>query len=219
MFDINCWLKEIQTKIKNTYGEKVLFIGYQGSYRRNEANENSDIDMVIVLEKLGIEELEQYRKIVESMDYSEKACGFISGKDEIKKWSRHELFQLYNDTEPLYGNLKDLIPALTKEDAKTAMKIGAQGIYHMACHCFLYSEDKKQSLIELYKGIFFVLQAKHFYENEEYILSKKELLNRFIGIEREILEISKNRDGIKDYSSEQVHNAYNLLIGFCSNNL
>lgn len=219
MFKINNWLQEIQTKLKDTFKEKLLFIGYQGSYRRNEATENSDIDMVVVLEKLGIEELKQYRQIVESMEFSEKACGFISGKEEIKNWSKHELFQLYNDTAPLFGDMKELIPALTKEDAKNAMRIGLQGLYHMACHSFLYSTDKKQSLIELYKGIFFVLQAKYFYENEEYILSKKELVENFSGIESEILKISLNRDSINDYTSEQIDNCYEMLISFCSNNL
>ena len=67
MFDINSWLVEISEKCKNIFDENLVFIGYQGSYRRGEATETSDIDMVVVLKNLGINELCAYKEIVKSM--------------------------------------------------------------------------------------------------------------------------------------------------------
>ena len=134
MFDINLWLTEISTKVKNTFKENLLFIGYQGSYRRGEETKNSDIDMVVILNNLGLDELTKYKNIVKSMPQNAKACGFICGKDELKNWSGYELFQLYNDTKAIYGQMKALIPEITTNDARIAAKIGAQNVYHMACH-------------------------------------------------------------------------------------
>lgn len=217
MFEIDNWIEEITQKIKAAFNENVLFIGYQGSYRRGEANEHSDIDMVVILEHLDTKELEIYKNIVQSMNYSEKACGYISSKSVLEHWSKFELFQLYNDTKPIYGSLENLIPALTKEDSLQAARIGAQNIYHTAIHSFLYSQDKKCSLSELYKGIFFVLQSKHFYEKNEYVLSKNELYEKLSCDDKKILEISRNRESIQTFSEKQIEDAFSLLIEFCSN--
>ena len=217
MFDIDLWLAEITKKIKDTFKEDVLFVGYQGSYRRGEATEQSDIDMVVVLRELDIEKTEQYRNIVESMSFSQKACGFLSSKKVLQSWSKNELFQLYNDTKPLYGDLKALLPLLSRDDAEQAAKIGAQNLYHTAVHSFLYSKDKKIILSDLYKAAFFVLQAQYFYEKGEYILNKKELFERLSEKEtgKEILAISLKRELIKDFSPEQTKEAFSLLLEFC----
>lgn len=102
-FDIQIWLQELTLKLLDNFNDRVKFIGIQGSYARQEANENSDIDVVIILDKLSFTDLREYKKIVKTMAYSEKACGFISGEKEIYNWPKHDLFQLLNDTISLYG--------------------------------------------------------------------------------------------------------------------
>lgn len=219
MFDVEQWVCELQNKILAAFGSKLLFLGYQGSYRRKEATENSDIDIVAIFESLGVSELKKYRQIIESMPYKEKACGFISSKKEIKNWSKNELFHLYYDTKPVYGSLENFIPKITDEDAILAVQAGAQNIYHLSCHSYLYSSDKKDSLNGLFKCIFFVLQAKYFCENKKYIFAKSDLLKYLSAREKKILEISINRHKIKDYNEEEVDEAYKLLIDFCSDNI
>lgn len=216
MFDINIWIDEIASKIKNTFGDNLLFLGYQGSYRRGEATNNSDIDIVIILAKLGIKELKEYKKIINSMPQSEKACGFISSKEELKNWLGCELFQLYNDTKAVYGDMKDLIPEITADDAKFAAKIGAQNVYHMACHSYLYNDDPKAVLKDLYKSIAFVLQAEYFVQSGEYVLTKKELYTKLPAAEKEIMEPALNRNIIDDFTQEQIEASYAELIEFCS---
>ena len=216
MFCVDVWLEIICKKIKEKFNQRVLFIGYQGSYRRGEASDTSDIDMVVILDKVDIEDLKKYKEIVSSMDNSDKACGFIGGAQELKNWSRAEVFQLYNDTKALYGNLDDIVQKPDKKDAAQAVYIGAQGVYHAACHSFLYSDDLKRSLYELYKQLFFILQAKYFIESGEYILSKKELFQKLSGVEKKMTGICLNRDEIFNFDAKDVESAYCMLIEFCS---
>ena len=216
MFDINLWLTEISTKVKNTFKENLLFIGYQGSYRRGEETKTSDIDMVVILNNLGLDELTKYKNIVKSMPQNAKACGFICGKDELKNWSGYELFQLYNDTKAIYGQMKDLIPEITTNDARIAAKIGAQNVYHMACHSYLYNKDLKSVLKNLYKSIVFVIKAEYFAQTGEYILAKKDLYEKLNSEEKEIIMPALNPDIIDNYTQEQLEEGYGRLIKFCS---
>ncbi|WP_186450860.1 nucleotidyltransferase domain-containing protein [Sporomusa sp. KB1] len=91
-FFINDWIDELVTKIKNEYRDRVAFIGLQGSYKRKEANDSSDIDIVVILNELTMKDLQKYRAIISQMPYKEKACGFISGQSEISNWEKSDLF-------------------------------------------------------------------------------------------------------------------------------
>ena len=128
MFDINVWLDIIIKKLQNEFEQRLLFVGLQGSYNRGEATQNSDIDLVVILENLTFEDLKRYHSIIDSMADKDKACGFISGREELQNWSKSDLFQFFYDTKSLIGNLQDLIQAPTIEDAIQAVKIGAENL-------------------------------------------------------------------------------------------
>lgn len=214
-FILENWLDEIKNKILNRYKDKVIFIGYQGSYRRGEASENSDIDMVVVLDELDFNDLMIYKSIVQSMPFPEKACGFICGKKELLNWSKFELFQLINDTEALYGDLNDYI-AVEVLDAREAVKINAQALYHSTVHSCLYDTDMKSSLISLYKMAFFILQAKYYADTEEFIGAKSELIKRLSGVDKEIMSVCLSRNEINKLSHEEVEDLYKKLITWCA---
>ena len=82
-FDINVWLNEIIDKVKAAFGERLLFIGLQGSYNRCEATSDSDIDLVVVIDELTFNDIKIYKKIVAEMPYSNKACGFFALNSSI----------------------------------------------------------------------------------------------------------------------------------------
>ena len=71
------WMEKLTGMLKEEFGQSLLFVGLQGSYRRGEATQSSDIDVVVILEQLGLSELKRYRMLIRSMPYKEKACGFI----------------------------------------------------------------------------------------------------------------------------------------------
>ena len=51
MLDINVWIQNFLQTLNNTFGARVWFVGLQGSYGRGEATENSDIDVVVILDE------------------------------------------------------------------------------------------------------------------------------------------------------------------------
>ena len=159
-FDLQIWLDLIQEKIKTAFEDNLLFIGYHGSYRRLEATEKSDIDLIVILKNLSVKDLKKYREIVSSMPFKEKCCGFISGEKEIQNWSKSDIFQFYYETENLYGDIKKLITPPVKEDIKIAVKMGVETLYHSLCHSFLFDADKAESLSNLYKMTFFIMQIE-----------------------------------------------------------
>ncbi|APH14514.1 nucleotidyltransferase domain protein [Clostridium sporogenes] len=192
IFSIDNWVEELVLKIKNEYGDRIAFIGLQGSYRRKEATDNSDIDIVVILNELTIQDLKKYRAIISHMPYKEKACGFISGKSEIVGWEKSDLFQFYYDTQPIYGSIDYLLPLIDRADIKRAIKIGACNLYHVCCHNFIY-ENNPEILSVLYKSTFYILQAKYFYETNKYISSKIDLAKLLNETDKEILDICMNR--------------------------
>ncbi len=214
-FFIDDWIDELVSKIKNEFQDRIDFIGLQGSYKRKEANDSSDIDIVVILNELTVQDLKKYQAIISRMPYKEKACGFISGKREIIGWEKSDLFQFYHDTQPIYGSMHYLLPLIHKEDVKHAVKIGACNLYHACCHNFLY-ESSSEILSALYKSSFFILQAKYFDETNQYINSKIELAEKLNEMDKEILDICMNRNKIM--AADEAHLAvyYDKIISWSS---
>jgi len=218
MILIDAWMADLTAKLKETFGLQLLFVGLQGSYRRGEATESSDIDAVVILDELTMKDLKAYREIVETMPKHEKACGFVGGRRELLNWPKHELFQFEKDTDAWYGNLSELLPEISRADISDSVKIGASGIYHACCHTWLHGE--KTALANVlkghYKGTFFILQGLYYLRDGEYIGNKKELLLKLEGAEREILEIGMDW---ADYGEKVADNPdlyYEKIIGWCS---
>ncbi len=215
-FVIDDWIDELVSKIKKEYGDRVAFIGLQGSYRRKEASDSSDIDIVIILNELTIQDLKRYREIISKMPYKEKACGFISGQSEILAWEKSDLFQLYYDTQPIYGSIDYLLPLIDKADVKRAIKIGACNLYHACCHNYIY-KNSAEILSVLYKSAFFILQAKYFDETNQYLSSKTELVNHLDGIDKEILKICIDRKKLTATDEADLVVYYDKIISWSSN--
>lgn len=191
MIEVNQWMEQYQHTVKKTFGSRILFIGLQGSYSRSEATENSDIDVVLILDKVSLTDIKQYKRAIKTLPCSSQICGFVSGKEELAGWYRPDLFQFYHDTSPYYGNLDAIIPTITKGDARSAVLIGACNLYHMCSHNYLHS-DNMDTLKTLYKAAFFILQAKHYLESGNYIRSHAELKNVLSGKDMEVLQYAEH---------------------------
>lgn len=195
-FNIEVWLQDFTKKLFDQFNSRIKFVGLQGSYKRGEATENSDVDIVIILDRLTFDDLVEYKKIVHSMPFYEKVCGFISGEKEIYNWPKHDLFQLVNDTIPLHGSLFHFIPALGRADIVNAIKINSANLYHQMCHGYLFENRDIEVLSQGYKCAFFILQAIYYLKNSEYMGSKKELLMELDGEDKEILLVNINWDSL-----------------------
>lgn len=216
--NISEWTGRLIASLEEAFQQRLLFVGLQGSYQRNEATEESDIDIVTVLEQLSVEDLDCYLTLVRAMPYGEKACGFICGKKELLHWPGYDLFQLAHDTKPLFGELAPLLKEIRPKDVAAAVRIGSANLYHGACHSFLYNKDRGKALAELYKTVFFILQAKYFYESGNYISEKKKLLTLLQAEDRRVLDICLRRKELFSSPVEEKR-CFELLLQWCSKNL
>ena len=83
MVNIDTWMEGFLSRLKETFGPRLLFLGLQGSYGRGEANEDSDIDVVCVLDRVDLADLDTYRTLVRGMPEGEKAGGCLCGAEEL----------------------------------------------------------------------------------------------------------------------------------------
>ena len=192
MVDIEVWMGELAEKLTGRFGDRLLFLGLQGSYGRGEAGEDSDIYVVTVLDRVELADLDEYRGAVRGMPEGEKACGFLCGAAELKSWPKYDLCQLARDVRAYRGELGPLLPPLGREDLAQAAAIGASGIYHAAVHTYLYApkDNWPGFLKEAHKGAFFTLRALYELRTGESVRAKRDLLPRLSGDEREILAYS-----------------------------
>ena len=66
MTEIRSWMKSYAEKAEETFAGRIRFIGLQGSYGREEASENSDIDVVLILDRLDAEDLKKYSDMLDT---------------------------------------------------------------------------------------------------------------------------------------------------------
>ena len=191
MIDIKAWIRLFTDKVEAVFPNRIWFIGLQGSYGRGEATNESDIDVVVILNELDIADLGRYRDMLDALPYREQICGFVSGRTELLNWEPSDLFQFYHDTTPIKGSLDALLDIITKDDARRAVRIGACNLYHALVHNFLH-EKSDAVLRSLYKSAVFVIQAVHFCRTGEYIKSIGELRSAADMPEKAILETAGN---------------------------
>ena len=176
MIDVTAWMDGFLEALNRAFGDRVHFVGLQGSYGRGEATETSDIDVVVILDQLSASDIQKYGEMLDTLPCRELICGFISGKDELLSWEPSDLFQFYYDTTPIKGSLDELLTLLDKEAVERAIKIGACNIYHGCVHNMLH-EKSEDILRGLYKSASFVVQAIVFRQTGRYVKHQKELLS------------------------------------------
>ena len=186
MLDMREWMAEYIDAVRGAFGERVRFIGLQGSRGRGEAEETSDIDVVLLLDRLDAGDLDTYRSAVEHLPARELLCGFVCGWPELVRWEKSDLLSLVLDTEPIYGDLSGLLDTIEEEDRQRAVLAGACGVYHACVHNLLHGRSLAM-LRDLYKSAFFTIRTRHFLRTETYIATRRELLEAVGPGEREIL--------------------------------
>ena len=201
MIDITTWMDCFLKALSKDFGNRIWFVGLQGSYGRGEATEASDIDVVVILDELTALDIQKYNAMLDALPNRELICGFLSGKNELMKWEPSDLFQFYYDTTPIKGSLDELLAIIDEAAVGRAIKIGACNIYHGCVHNMLH-EKSDDVLCGLYKSASFVVQAIVFRQTGNYIKHQKELLLVASSDEQEIVNtflVLKN-GGAVDFS-------------------
>ena len=187
MIDLSAWNTLFLQTLEKTFGERVWFVGLQGSYGRGEATETSDLDMVVILDELHPADIRTYQNMLDTLPHRELLCGFLSGKAELLNWEPADLFQFYHDTTPIKGSLDALLPLLDQDAVARAIKVGTCNIYHGCVHNMIY-EKSEDILRGLYKAASFVVQAICCRQTGTYMRRQMDLLEIAEPNERAIVE-------------------------------
>ena len=201
MIEITTWMDGFLKALHDTFENRVWFVGLQGSYGRGEATETSDIDVVVILDKLSASDIQKYNTMLDALPYRESICGFVSGKEELLNWEPSDLFQFYYDTTPIKGSLDEVLTVIDKTAVNRAIKIGSCNIYHGCVHNMLH-EKSEDILKGLYKSASFVVQAIAFKQTGKYIKHQTELRDAVSIDERVIVDtfLSLKNGGAVDFN-------------------
>ena len=202
MIEIIDWTNTFLSALNDQFGDRVWFVGLQGSFARGEATENSDIDMVVILDELSAMDIQNYNKMLDTLPHRELICGFLSGKDDIMNWEPSDLFQFCHDTTPIKGSLDEVLTLVDENAVNRAIKTGACNIFHGCVHNMLH-EKSEDILRGLYKSASFVVQAIAFKQTGKYIKYQGELRDVVLTDERVIVDTFLNlkNGGMVDFNS------------------
>ena len=211
MFDIDAYLNDLISSCRASFGDRLLYVGLQGSWLRGEADENSDIDVMVILDRFSVEDMDRYREILKKTGFYEKSCGFICGREEMNHWNPLEVCQLRHTTKDLHGVLTDHLPPAAREDEINYVKLSLGNLYHEICHRYIHADRDKNAakFRSTCKGAFFLIQNLHYLESGRFVLTKNELREAVPAKDRRVLELEKLPDG---FDFEQ---AFSVLFEWC----
>lgn len=192
MFQLQSYLDRLVSECRTAFGDRLLYVGLQGSYLRGEAHTDSDIDIMLVLDRMSVDDMETYRDILKRIGYYEKSCGFICGADELKRWNPLEVCQLSHTTKDIFGCLTDHLPIATRTDEINYVKYSLGNLYHELCHRYIHADREKnrERFRNSCKGIFFLLQNLHYLESGTFAVTKEELRSLVSEEDRIVLSIT-----------------------------
>ena len=106
-------LKSFVGLMKKTYGKNLVFIIHHGSWATGEAKPNSDVDTLVMLEKISRKELDALRAVLNQERYRKMTVLLFSRLDidNFIPFSRH---QFHYGAKLLYGECP--LPQPTREE-------------------------------------------------------------------------------------------------------
>ena len=207
------YLETLIAECRSVFGDRLLYVGLQGSYLRGEANENSDIDVMLVLNGLSVRDMDLYRDILDKIGHADKSCGFICGREELARWNPLEICHLRHTTKDLFGTLAESLPNASREDEINFIKLSLGNLYHEFCHRYIHGDRKMNvdAFRGACKGLFFLIQNLNYLETGEFVTTKKALTEQASQEDRRVLALADLPDGF-DFDA-----AFSLLFTWFQN--
>lgn len=185
--EVNKWLDDYLKRLRDGFSDRLKFVGHHGSWARGEAKPESDIDTIVVLDRIESHDLEIFRDIVSSMpDAKTLASNALVSVSELQVWPRFDLMQLFYGCKVLHGTLDGIIEKITTDDLIDSIKVTASANSHHARHYLLHPHELSMAVHNLkypFKNCFYALQA--------WVLVKE---NKFAARKNDLLEILKDAD-------------------------
>ncbi|MBU5627835.1 nucleotidyltransferase domain-containing protein [Oscillibacter sp. MSJ-2] len=186
------WIDQYCAAVKAAFPCRIVCIGLQGSWGRGEATASSDIDMVLILDRMDAGDMLRYRQAVAALPRRELLCGFVGGNEELLGWEAGDLCSLYLDTTPLLGDLAFLRGRIDADALRRGVLSGACAIYHACAHNLIHAQSV-QHLAAVQKSAFFTLRLHHCLKTGQLIRRRSQLLELLSPEERLLLETPPDR--------------------------
>lgn len=214
MIPLESYMQTVIDLLKNSFSQRLLYVGLQGSYLRGEATETSDIDVVVILENLTVTDLTAYREIISKLDQPEKSCGFVCGREDLQNWNPLEVCNFLHGTKDYYGKLSDYLPEYSRADVINFVKLSVGNLYHEITHRYLHGDLQKNrsKLPYAYKNVFFILQSVSYLKTGIFCLTKKELMQYLPDRDKAMMERAARlmNDGAFEFEEE-----FSALLTWC----
>ena len=218
MYNAETYMNGLIGALRSAFGERLIYVGLQGSYLRGEATETSDIDPMVVIDQLSPKDLDTYRAIIDQLPDPANSCGFLCGRQELACWNALEMSHLLHCTRDLYGTLADLIPAYDERDIRSFIQLSIGNLYHELCHRYVHSssERNRAAFPATCKGVFFILQNLHHLRTGVFCATRQELLARLEGPDLAVMKLCAELPKAETYDFAS---AFETLFGWCQQTL
>ena len=191
MISIETYMTTLTGLLLEAFGRDLLYVGLQGSHLRGEATEQSDIDVMVILEEVTLPVLDRYRAVLAGAGHEELSCGFLCSRADMAHWNPTEIPGLLRGTKDYYGTLAAYVPAYTAYDLKVYLQTGLGNLYHEITHRYIHSPRERSytALAELHKPVFFLLQNLLLYRDGIFPANRAALADVLTGEDSAVWEM------------------------------
>ncbi|MBA7602910.1 hypothetical protein ES703_10006 [subsurface metagenome] len=177
---VDAWLADFLANLRDRFGDRLVFVGHHGSWGRGEPRPESDIDCMVVVDRIEDEDLTAFRDIMSSMPNAEKlGSGILMSVTELKQTPRSYLSQFFYGRKVLYGSIEGIIAPPTRDDLIEDIKFKADNNLHTARDYLLFPHDLPVVVHRLkyhFKNCFYALQSWFLLTKGEFIPTKNQIL-------------------------------------------
>ena len=197
--EVQTLLKKFVNVMKKTYGKNLIFIIHHGSWATGEANSDSDIDSLVMLEKITKNELAKLRDILNKREFEKFTVLLFSqlDMDNFVPFKRH---QFHYGAKLLYGKCPLREP--TQEEMIVEIRKIADTVGYWSKFLYTHTHQAENVARKMYwrfKEAIIALKVYVHWKTGEFPVTRKrlkELLND--PKDKEIVTIIENWEHNKD---------------------
>jgi ADP-ribose pyrophosphatase YjhB (NUDIX family) len=177
---VDSWLGDFVSRLRDAFADRLVFVGHHGSWARGEAGGESDIDTIVILDRIEPHDLATYRSVVHSMPGGGRdASGLVNSASEMRSRPRSELLQYFYGCQVLHGSLDGVVECPSAADLIEDARRKASNNLLTARHYLLYPHDLAQKVHGLhypFKECVYTLQAWMLAQSGRFLPRKEDLL-------------------------------------------
>ena len=190
---VQALLKKFVNVLKKTYGKNLVFIIHHGSWATGEASSNSDIDSLVMLEKITKKELAKLRDILNQKEF-EKFTVLLFSRLDMNNFIPFARHQFHYGAKILYGRCS--LPEPTREEMLIEIKKIADEVGFWSKFLFTHQKQAENIVRKMYwrfKEAIIALKVYVHWKTGEFPITKKRLKRLLHDPkDKEIVEIIEN---------------------------